>query len=349
MKFLFLYIFKITYVIMSPNTVTSNNMSYNNKPITRGEIILRHNTCLPTEIIKYILEFWFGDDVSQLILDWKNRMSPISQKLSGSILEHIKLQYDLLGTNMNIHFTEHDLFWAQEMLYYNKKYDDYDLNYELRSDSSRILVVQTNKRELVIYNKLYNDTNLDTRGTLIKYRMKYKHGRFDTISNPNSNINDKISIHETGLFTLPVRVKRKDNRRKILVYSKSDFKQSAAPWTWSSRYGQQQCNTLSEEFKKLWKKGIVDLPNNNRIRHILKTNKSGKTYIQTINSHGLVVSINKNKNIKPIVTNKPLRNKTGQELRDILSILTNQPTGLKSSGKLKTKNDIINKIIELQQ
>lgn len=347
--------------LKQPNNGSSISCRGSGAPVSRGEIILKQNTCLPRDIIKYILKFWSGDDISQLIPDWKKRMNPISDNLTRLILSRINLQYELTGTNLDIsgddvmvngaHGGELDILYAQDTLYEPWREGNFTFKFEVHHTGTRILTVSNISRELVIYNKLYNDKKIDTRNTLIKYRMLHlKNCRFDLISNPDNNVHIN---NETGLFTLPKKVRRKDNGKEVQVYSNSDFVQYSNSWSWSSRYGQQQCDTLSDNFKKLWKKGLVDLPNNNRTRHLLKTDKSGKKYIKTINSHGLILSIdtiNKNKKNKHTINNikhEDLFMKTGQELRDILSILTNQPTGLKSSGKLKTKNDIINKITEI--
>ena len=340
--------------LKQPNNGSSISSRGNGPPVSRGEIILKQNTRLPTDIIKYILEFWSGDDISQLIPDWKKRMNPISDNLTRIILSRINLQYELTGTNLDIRGEDmlangtYDQYIAQEILYEPWKEDNFTFKFGVHHTGSRILIVSNISRELVIYNKLYNDKKIDTRNTLIKYRMLHlKYCRFDLISNPDNNVH---IYNETGLFTLPKKVRRKDNGKKVQVYSNSDFIQHINSDNYSSRYGQQQCDTLSDIFKKLWRKGLVDLPNNNRTRHLLKTDKSGKQYVKTIvNSHGLILSIDTNKNKKnnPTIKSKELFIKTGQELRDILSVLTNQPIGLKSSGKLTTKNAIINKIIEL--
>ncbi len=58
--------------------------------------------------------------------------------------------------------------------------------------------------------------------------------------------------------------------------------------------------------------------------------------------------IKNTKNTKNNNENDDLYAKTGQELRDILSYWTNKPTGRKSSGSLKTKQAIIDKIVELR-
>lgn len=345
--------------LKQPNNESSISSRSNGPPVSHGEIILKQNTCLPTDIIKYILKFWVGDHVSQLILDWKTRIKPISENLTRIMLSRINFQYELTGTNTDIQWVEdetgfliyphNDILDAQEQLYEPWTEDHYTLKFEVHHTGSRLLTVSNVTRELVIYNKLYNDKNIDTRNTLIKYRMTHlNNGRIDLISNPDNNVNIK---NETGLFTLPKKVRRKDNRKEVTVYSETDFIKAQTSHNYSSRYGQQQCNTLSDKFKKLWKEGLVDLPNNNRTRHLLKTDKSGKKYVKTIvNSNGLILSIDTNKYKKntPKIKSEELFIKTGQELRDILSVLTNLPTGLKSSGKLTTKNAIINKIIELK-
>ena len=353
-----------------------NKLTVSNRPISRGEIMLRHRTPLPIEIIRYIFDFWFGDDVSQLIIDWKKRMKPESDELNTLINEQIERQYNITGGNTHIdYFADHHmydditvLFPVQETLYNDTKKTSSGIvfKYEIRNNLKRVLTIKNIKRELIIYRRLFNDNTFDTSNTYYKYRIAYgkrhKSKRYDVFGNPDETVDLKL---ESGLTTLPVTVKRKDNKKRIEVYSKSDFKQSNTKELWQSRFGKQSCDKLSSKFIQLWKQGIVEPPNNKHVRHLLLTNKSGKKYVKTVpyNSTILkyyddkeqkIIKITKNtKNTKNTKINKNNENddlytKTGQELRDILSYLTNKPTGLKSSGNLKTKQAIIDKIVELR-
>ena len=364
---------------MKINMGRINKSILNNRPISRGEIMLRHRTPLPIEIIRYIFDFWFGDDVSQLIIDWKKRMKPISDELNTQINKQIERQYNITGGNTHIdYFADHHmydditvLFPVQETLYQDTKKNSsgFVFKYEIRNNLKRTLTIKNIKKELIIYRRLFNDNTFDTRNTYYKYRIEYgkrdKNKRYDVFGNPDETVDLKL---ESGLYTLPVTVRRKDNKRKIEVYTKSDFKKSSTKDIWWSRFGKQSYEKLSSNFIKLWKQGIVEPPNNKRVRHLLLTNKSGKKYVKTVPYNSTILAyyddkeqkIKKNtkntkntKNIKNTKINKNNENddlytKTGQELRDILSYWTNKPTGLKSSGNLKTKQAIIDKIVELR-
>ena len=352
------------------------------RPISRGEIKLRHGTRLPQELIRYIFDYWFGDDESQLIIDWKNRMKPLSDNLNNAIHEQIDRQYSITGTSQHIEHLQPGLFPEQndlvlhneqETLYRDNISSGFIFKYEIRNNLDRILAIKNVKRELVIYRKIFNDKTFDARNTYFKYRIcnlykkrgnigrrggarcNNKYDRHEIFGNPDEKIDLK---QESGLYTLPITVKRKDNKRlpQVEVYSKNDFIQSTNKTIWHSRYGKQTCNKLSSAFIKLWKEGKVELPDNNRLRHLLLTNKSGKKYVKTICSDGLILNnqktqtqtqTQKQKQKQTPKNNNDLYNKTGQELRDILSYWTNKPTGIKSSGSLKTKQAIIDKIVEL--
>ena len=101
---------------------------FSNRPISRGEIMLRHGTRLPRELIRLIFEYWSGDE-SQLIIDWKKRMKPASDELNTHITEQIQRQYDITGGNIHIdYFADHHmynditlLFPVQETLYQDTK------------------------------------------------------------------------------------------------------------------------------------------------------------------------------------------------------------------------------------
>lgn len=341
------------------------------RPISRGEIMLRHGTRLPRELIRLIFEYWSGDE-SQLIIDWKKRMKPASDELNTHINEQIQRQYNITGGNTHIdYFADHHmydditaLFPVQETLYQETKKNSsgFVFKYEIRNNLKRVLTIKNIKRELIIYRRLFNDNTYDTSNTYYKYRIafgkRHKSKRYDVFGNPDETVDLKL---ESGLTTLPVTVRRKDNKKRIEVYAKSDFKQTCTRNVWWSRFGKQSCQKLSNNFINLWKQGLVELPNNKRVRHLLLTNKSGKKYIRTINSNSLILhnindknqkiinNINNTKNTKINKNNNDdLYTKTGQELRDILSYWTNKPTGRKSSGNLKTKQAIIDKIVEIR-
>ena len=343
------------------------------RPISRGEIMLRHGTRLPRELIRLIFEYWSGDE-SQLIIDWKKRMKPASDELNTHINEQIQRQYNITGNNTHIDYLAiildgdgiltddiNTLYHAQETLYQETKKNSsgFVFKYEIRNNNlRRVLTIKNIKKELIIYRRLFNDNTYDTCNTYYKYRIAYGKGhkskRYDVFGNPDETVDLKL---EHGLTTLPVTVRRKDNKKRIEVYAKSDFKQTCTRDIWWSRFGKQSCEKLSSNFINLWKQGLVELPNNKRVRHLLLTNKSGKKYVRTINSNSLILHnindknqkiIKNTKNTKINKNNDDLHTKTGQELRDILSYWTNKPTGLKSSGNLKTKQAIIDKIVELR-
>ena len=289
-----------------------------NKPISKGEIILRHNTGICQELIRYIMSYW-GDDITGIIKDWDKRMSKKSEILTQQIKEQFSRTDDEL---------------------YDDNFDS-NFQFEIRDNGSNLLTVKNIPRELVIWRKL----NFNNNDMCFKFRVsvtkRHRH-RYEFFSNcediPNFN-----KTRETGLFTRPIAVRRKDNNKLIQVYTNDDFIK-ANTLHWNSRYGQQQCNKLSANFIKLWKEGLVIFNPKNRIRHILNINKKGVKIIKNIRSHGLVLNTNK----QNIIKNGDLYSKTGQELRDVLCILLHIPTGLKNTGKLKTKADIINKIQELR-
>ena len=292
-----------------------------NKPISKGEIILRHKTGICQELIRYIMSYW-GDDITGLIKDWDKRMSKKSDILTKQISEQLSRTDDkLYDNNFNLNF-----------------------QFEIRDDGSDLLTVKHMPRELVIWRKL-NFNNNDMR---FKFRVtvtKTHTHRYEFFSNCGDipHFNRK---RETGLFVRQIAVRCKETKKLIPVYTNDDFIK-ANTLHWNSRYGQQQCNKLSPKFIKLWKQGSVIFNPKHRIRHIL-TNKNGVKRLKTISSHGLVLDRNTKKTINKKTQSllDDLYSKTGQELRDMLSILLKIPTGLTNTGKLKTKADIIKKIHE---